>query len=559
MNLIKFLWTKCRRMLLVAGFTALFSGVCNGCLLALINKAVNQSAPLIAALLGFASLVLLKILSGFFSQVWLIRASQQTVADIRMNLVNKILAVPLRQLEELGGSRLMVALTEDVNNITSALFGFPLLAVNLAMLLGGSIYLGWLSWRVLLVMCLFILAGASCYRLLIRSGFSSLHRAREAEDRLFGHFSALTEGMKELKLHRERRGAFVNQELQTTTSEFQEHSVTAETRFLLAHNWAHFLFYFLIGLILFLLPSLERPSPATMTGYVVTTLYLMGPLAGVMGSIAVFGRANVALQKIDELGLSLASRSSEVWTDGQDAPAREWNRLELIGVTHSYHREKEGCNFVLGPIDLAFRRGELVFLGGGNGSGKSTLAKLVTGLYLPESGEIRVDGELVDERNRDDYRQIFSAVFSDFYLFQSLIGLRNPQLDARAGEYLKLLQLDHKVTIKNGKLSTIALSQGQRKRLALLTAYLEERSFYLFDEWASDQDPFFKEIFYTQLLPELKARGKTVLVITHDDKYFHLADRFIKLDYGRIEQTNQNQFETLPAGVLGLGSLAQAL
>jgi len=57
---------------------------------------------------------------------------------------------------------------------------------------------------------------------------------------------------------------------------------------------------------------------------------------------------------------------------------------------------------------------------------------------------------------------------------------------------------------------------------------------YLFDEWAADQDPVFKKVFYTQLLPELKARGKAVLVISHDERYFGAADRVIRLDYGKL-------------------------
>ncbi|HWC59456.1 MAG TPA: cyclic peptide export ABC transporter, partial [Verrucomicrobiae bacterium] len=200
-----------------------------------------------------------------------------------------------------------------------------------------------------------------------------------------------------------------------------------------------------------------------------------------------------------------------------------------------YHRETEDSHFELGPINLRFRPGELVFLVGGNGSGKSTLAKIITGLYVPESGEIRIDGKTVTDKNRDDYRQLFSAVFVDFYLFENLHGIHNKNVDEQAKLYLDQLHLSHKVKVKDGVLSTTAVSQGQRKRLALLTAYLEDRSFYLFDEWAADQDPLFKDVFYTQLLPELKARGKTVLVISHDDKYFHVADRIIKLDYGKLD------------------------
>jgi len=534
MNLIRFLLGKCRGMMTVTALTALFSGACNAGLIALINGAVN--APDTAGrslLLGFTALVLGKLAAGILSQVWLISFSQQAIADLRLELVRKILAVPLRRLEEIGAPRLLAALTDDIASLTAALFGFPTLSVNVAILLGGSIYLAWLSWPLLLIMGLFFVVGACCYRLFITSGFRSLLQAREAEDRLFGHFRALTDGIKELKLHRERRGAFLQDGLQSATQAFQRHNVAAETRFIYAHNWAHLLFYCLIGLILFLLPAREHVDIKTMTGYVLTTLYLMGPLAGVMSSLSVFSRADVALRKVETLGMTLSAHPDKTPAHSS-APVAAFTRVELLGITHAYHHELKEDSFVLGPLNLVFHPGELVFLVGGNGSGKSTLAKIVTGLYSPESGEIRLDGRPVNDANRDDYRQLFSVVFADFYLFDNLLGLHTPKLDAQAAEYLEQLHLHHKVKVVNGRLSTTALSSGQRKRLALLTAYLEDRPFYVFDEWAADQDPLFKDIFYRQLLPELRRRGKTVLVITHDDRYFHLADRVLKLDYGQL-------------------------
>src|SRR5262249_40882734 len=121
-----------------------------------------------------------------------------------------------------------------------------------------------------------------------------------------------------------------------------------------------------------------------------------------------------------------------------------------------------------------------------------------------------------------------------FHLFDSLLGMESPGLDAQARRYLSELRLAHKVKVQNGALSTTELSRGQRKRLALLTAYLEDRPLYVFDEWAADQDPQFKEIFYPRLLPELKARGKAVLVISHDDRYFPVADRILRLEDGKL-------------------------
>ncbi|SLM49152.1 ATP-binding protein SyrD (fragment) [Nitrospira japonica] len=138
-------------------------------------------------------------------------------------------------------------------------------------------------------------------------------------------------------------------------------------------------------------------------------------------------------------------------------------------------------------------------------------------------------------------------VFSDFYLFDKLLGLDESSIESQAHSYLARLQIDHKVTINGRAFSTTELSQGQRKRLALVTAYLENRTIYVFDEWAADQDPEYKEVFYRQLLPDLRARGKSVIVITHDDRYFHLGDRVVKLEEGRIVDADAAGLRARPA------------
>ena len=211
-----------------------------------------------------------------------------------------------------------------------------------------------------------------------------------------------------------------------------------------------------------------------------------------------------------------------------------WRRLEIAGVRFTFRRSAGEADFVLGPVHLTLHPGEVVFLIGGNGSGKTSFAKLVVGLYEPDGGEIRLDGVPVERATLERYRQLFSAVFFDFHLFEDLPGARDGSLDERSRQHLRDLQLDGKVDVAAGRLSTLALSQGQRKRLALLAAYLEDRPLYLFDEWAADQDPYFKEIFYRRLLPQLKAAGKTVLVISHDDRYFDVADRVVRFSEGQI-------------------------
>ncbi len=538
MKLLIYLFRTARGIMVLTSITALVSGACYAGLIAVVNTQLDGPATVRFSVLAcFVGLALGKILTTMMSQMILARYSQAAIANLRQDLVRRILAVPLRHLEEIGAARIMVALTDDVMRISEALLAIPTFAMNVAILLGGAAYLGWLSPMVLLATLGFVLFGALIFRRLFVKAFHHLKFAREKEDTLFGHFRALTEGIKELKLHRTRREVFSSRNIKNTTELYSRHNVAAEINFILAQNWNQLLFITLIGLMLFLLPAVQTFNAHALRGYVLVTLYLMGPLAGVMGTMAVFARVNVALEKVENIGLSLAAHPDEEASPCPPGAASGFESLELVRVTHCYHQEKEDRNFMIGPISLDFRSGELVFLVGGNGSGKSTLAKIITGLYPPEAGAILLDGRPITDRNRDDYRQLFSAVFSDFFLFEDLLGLDFAKLDAQAREYLVQLHLHHKVKIEQGTFSTTALSQGQRKRLALLTAYLEDRPFYLFDEWASDQDPLFKELFYTQLLSDLKARGKTVLVITHDEKYFHLADRLIKLEEGQLLST----------------------
>ncbi|HEX3988693.1 MAG TPA: cyclic peptide export ABC transporter [Verrucomicrobiae bacterium] len=550
MTLLKFIIRTCRGLVVATIAMALLSGACNAGLIALVNVALTQTSPAGRGMIwAFVALGLGKVVSLFFSQAVLAGFSQKAVSELRRDLIKKILAVPLRDLENLGTPRILAALTDDVFNVTQALLAVPVIAVNAAILLGGAIYLGFLSWKILASIGVVIAAGALGYLAVISSALRFCRWAREEEDKLFGYFRALTDGIKELKLHRNRRGAFFSGNIEAVTAACQRHNVSAEVRFAAAQSWSHLLYFALIGLILFLAPSLGTFSSRTLTGFVVTTLYLMGPLQGVLSSFSLFGRARVALQKVQDLGVSLAERSTEQWDAEKEAKPPQFERLELRDVVHSYHREQDDTSFVLGPVNMSFQPGETVFLVGGNGSGKSTLAKIVTGLYLPEQGEIRLDGRPVTNENRDAYRQLFSAVFADFFVFDNLLGLEGADLDGRAALYLEQLHLNHKVRITNGALSTTSVSTGQRKRLALLTAYLEDRPFYLFDEWASDQDPYFKNIFYTKILPDLKARGKTILVITHDDRYFDQADRIIKLDYGKVTSQDVNGTTSEPVHV----------
>jgi putative ATP-binding cassette transporter len=525
---------------LVAGIiiAGLISGLSNTLLIATINSTLNNTAASrYTLILTFAALCLALGIMRFISGALLVHLMKQVMVSLRLHLCRKILNAPLRLLEQHGSHRLTASLTEDVPSIANAYIFLPLLCMNFAILIGCLIYLCWLSPLLLVAALVFMGLGIVSHQLPVKKAMQYFSRARESTDVVYKHQRGLVDGIKELKMHRRRRHSFYFELLEPRARAQQQEFATGEMIWAAAGSWGQILFFIFIGLVLFAAPALSQINLMVLTGYTLTVMYMMGPLEFVLNFVPSLTRANVAMKQIDELTDSLDEQFvTEATADAEVKPS--WNSLELAGIQHTYRRENEETEFTLGPVDLSLRPGELVFITGGNGSGKTTLAKLLVGLYSPQQGEIRLDGQTVTDEHRDDYRQLFSVVFSDFYLFENLLGLSDFNIDTKAQEHLTKLQLDRCVQIKERTLSTLELSQGQRKRLALLTAYLEDRPIYVFDEWAADQDPQFKEIFYFELLPRLKAAGKTAIVISHDDRYYHVADRVIKLNYGLVEFDN---------------------
>ncbi|MEI8262205.1 MAG: hypothetical protein WCG77_12030, partial [Actinomycetes bacterium] len=132
----------------------------------------------------------------------------------------------------------------------------------------------------------------------------------------------------------------------------------------------------------------------------------------------------------------------------------------------------------------------------------------------------------------DNYRCLFSVLFVNFHLFDTLFGVRVDAADVERA--LQKLRLFPMVRFDGRRFSTLHLSSGQRKRLALVCTELERRDVLLFDEVAADLDHTSREYFYRTLLPELKRQGRTLLVISHDDRYFDAADRVLTMRYGRF-------------------------
>uniref|UniRef100_UPI00036693E4 cyclic peptide export ABC transporter n=1 Tax=Pseudomonas tolaasii TaxID=29442 RepID=UPI00036693E4 len=277
-------------------------------------------------------------------------------------------------------------------------------------------------------------------------------------------------------------------------------------------------------------PSADK---TVMSGFVLVLLYMKGPLEHLIGTLPIVSRAQIAFRRIAELSEQFSSPEPHLMLADKGTKASPVQQLELRDVSFAFPPVAGSDAFRLGPVNLTINEGEIIFIVGENGCGKTTLIKLLLGLYPPQQGEVRLNGHLVNAENRDDYRQLFTTIFADYYLFDDVVQ-GDQHIPEDANTYLQRLEIAHKVSVLDGKFTTTDLSTGQRKRLALVNAWLEERPVLVFDEWAADQDPTFRRIFYTELLPDLKRLGKTIIVISHDDRYFNVADQLVRMEAGRV-------------------------
>ncbi|WP_434624067.1 cyclic peptide export ABC transporter [Pseudomonas sp. Z1-29] len=544
MMLLKELLHDARWRILLAVLCSALSAATSIGLIGYINRCLEQGLDdLGRGLLLFGGLLVLLFISGVISQWLLVQIGHRLVYQLRLRLVGKVLGTVLERVERLGSPRIYNALTKDVTTVATAFKQLPISLYNGLLLLAGLAYMGWLSLPFFCLTLAVIAAGVGLDVLLGRKVKTLMQAVRQQDDQLTEQFEATIQGRCELGLSRERRHLLYQHKLEPIARASLDASVRADTLWAVNLNWTTLLVFMLIGTLFFLGQGLGLLDQQVVVGYVLAIMFLRTPISMILDAIPAVIRGHVALQAIDALALG---ETVQFKTPAQAAqPFRE---LRLADVHYRYAGKNEEFAFELGPIDLTIRRGELIFIVGGNGSGKSTLAKLLTGLYVPASGEVSLNGVVLDASTSEWHREHFAAIFADFYLFADVLGEAGEHdgLEARVDHYLERLGLAHKVEFAAGRLSTTALSQGQRKRLALLLLMMEGREVFLLDEWAADQDPVFRHVFYNELLPELKAAGKTVIAITHDDRYFDVADRVYRLDYGHLvdyDRATENPFQ----------------
>jgi len=526
--------------------TATVAGAANVLVIALVQSiAASPQSATFSAFATFGLAVLLYVLCARRTYHRSTRLVEAVLTRIKRRIVDKIGKMELRALERIGSAEIHDRLTENTTIISTSSGMLANLLQSLCIVAFAVLYIAWVSLPAFGLVMLVTGLGMQAYVSKKNEIDKFLRQAGQTRLGFLELLGDLLKGFKEVKFSARRRRDLTDDVHRSSEA---LSAVTMKANHLFDDNliMATCILFGMLGALVFVLPQHVTTDTATLAKLVAGATFIWGPLGGVAAGFPAYMRSNAALNNIKALEDKLdAATEGGGQVDSVDPWSGRLHEIVARGLEYEYAVSKGTGRFHVGPVDLTISAGEIVFIVGGNGSGKSTLLKVLTGLYPAMNGSVSADGIRVEPANVEAYREMISAIYSDFHLFGKLYGLLGVD-DELVRALLVQMQIDDKTAYKDRRFTNRDLSTGQRKRLAMIVSLLEDRALYVFDEWAADQDPEFRKYFYDELLPELKRRGKAVIAVSHDDRYFRCADRVITMEYGQIRSTVRNDPSTPP-------------
>jgi len=536
MAILSMLRTEVRTSPLKVGSMAALAGISSALILAIVNIVGSNATTTDGVSLRLLGLFSLAIGIYAAAQRYIMITSATEVENIihriRTNLSEKLLHADLLGLQRAGESEIYAVISRETGTISQTI-NILVIGCQSAILVAFTlIYVAYLSATAFMISIGFATLAASIH--LLRSGAlrGQYTKAMALENSMFDRLRDMIDGFKEVKLNA-ARGDELQQHFEDVSALTNIAKIDLQRRSADEFVFSQVSVHLLLGTMVFIVPVFAPTISDVVMKTSTAILFMIGPASALVQAIPLFAAANAAIDSIQRLEATLDEAATDRSSLPSAAPQTDFEEIQFDGVTFSYVDALSGARFSVGPIDITLKAGEAVFVTGGNGAGKSTFLKLLTGLYKPDGGVIRLDGVALDQRSYARYRSLFAAVFGDYHLFPRLYGLGTPE-NAVVSDLLRLMEIEKKVAVRDREFDTIELSAGQRKRLALVVSLLERRPIIVLDEWAADQDPIFRRKFYEELLPMFKARGKTILAVTHDDRYFDACDRHLHMDEGHF-------------------------
>ncbi|KVN12732.1 MULTISPECIES: cyclic peptide export ABC transporter [unclassified Burkholderia] len=481
----------------------------------------------------FIAALVVTVLGGLCSQVTLSHIGARIMHDLRSQVVSRIMHLPYETHERLGASHMHAILSEDVAKASSALGTLPSFVVCAGLVAFGFGYLLLLSPVHFVGVAAVLLVGMSVARYASARLGRTLREARTDEDEMQGLYRALIEGAKEFRLSAGRRQRFIESTFAPLSLRLASRKRASGILWGATVQWNNFVFFMLLAMAAVLPNQLSLGNASTLTTYALVLLLLRGPMMALMEMVPTLVAGKVALERLARF------EQPQLPRERADVTEPTVRSLALRALRFRYPVDADEQPVSIGPIDLQLTAGKIVFVTGGNGSGKTTLAKLLSGLYAASEGSVLLNDVALGLDSALMLRRCVSAIHSDFFVmpFETAASARSPMLS----QWIQLLGLEDKLSAAGGWQSAPRLSQGQRKRLALVNLLADDKPVCIFDEWAADQDRSRRELFYRRFLPELAALKKLVIVVTHDSDYFDVADTIVHMKDMQISFVKENE------------------
>lgn len=511
---------------------SLVSGVANSFVIFLVSNTSSTVSNAKYLIFYYLLIFLLYIFSRKIVETKLIKTTQDIIYDLRVSLFNKIFKVNYQEFEKIEKGKIITTFNNDINQLGNSANIIITAVTSIITIICAFVYLCVVSFWATIITVAVIAIVAVLFYIVSQKTRVYWEQSRDIQNTFMEKVNGLLDGFKELALHIHKKEEYKKESFDVS-EQFRAKVITALTKFINSFLIGESFFIIALGIVALVLPLFNLfGNRQVLAGYIMVLLYILGSIRGILTSIPNIMQISVSARRVKGFINDIPSAENQLddVRNSLKIPSTIDN-VEVRDVTFEYDNEGQD-SFSVGPISLKVNKGQAVFIIGGNGSGKTTLIKLLTGLYSKKTGDVLLDGKSIKQEIIGEY---ISIVFSDVYLFERLYDIDCKDKQGLIEKYLKELELDGKVKIEDGRFSTTKLSTGQRKRLALLRCYLEDKPIFIFDELAADQDPQFRSFFYTKLIPEMKAMGKIVIAITHDDHYFNVADRVVKMDLGQIE------------------------
>ena len=497
--------------------------------------AAGGTQPDLIGLLMFAGVAFAVIGGNAVGQRLSVAVVEDLLDRIRRDFTDLVRRSDYGRFESFGANRVYDTLTRNSQTLTeAAIMAIHGISAFGALVLGGF-YTLLLSPLVFGVIVGIIIVSTFFYRLTQRQTHAALADVSASQTLFYSLFRHLIDGFKEVKLNHPRGESLEHDHLAPGSGDLRDAQVTAAVQINRGISVSYLFFYLMLAAIAFILPPFVGDQKVIVQS-VYVAIFMLSVVEVILKAVPVITRANFA---IDELKAVEDNLRDALRDEAQPVNGEDFKRIDIDGLQYSYYDPEGARSFTMGPINMHLERGEVLFIVGGNGSGKSTLMKSLTRLYEPQAGSIRRDGFTVDETNVADYRALFSAVFSDFHLFDRLYGMAGIDEDV-VNDLLADLGIAHKTAYRDGAFTNTNLSTGQRKRLALAVALLEDRPILLLDELGADQDPEFRQRYYNEFIPRWKKEGRTLVIVSHEDQYFHVGDRTLVLTDGQVQERTRD-------------------